>query len=73
MRLKKIPRGQTTILFCNPWPIDCVLHLNKKPFLFIGRNSFMGIEARNFIVGVPLKEFPEMQLYSNLKIEIYYL
>lgn len=72
MRIKKIPEGQQIISFSNRYDRDCILHLDRKPFLVIPANSFKIIEAKYFLVGHTLKEFPAMQLYSNLRIEVDY-
>lgn len=73
MRLKKIPAGKKTITFINNSDDDCVLFLNKSPFLFIRAKCFHIIEAAAFIAGNPRKHFPEMQLYAKRKIEILFV
>ncbi len=73
MRLKKIPSGVKCIKFTNFFPVNCILHLDRKPFLLIDANSFKIIQAEYFMVGVPMKEFPAMQLYSNLKISVEFM
>ena len=73
MRLKKIPSGMKVIKFLNPFNKKCFIRHQKKPFLMIEENSFCIIEPGTFIVGMPMNEFPELQLYSNLKIWISYI
>lgn len=70
MRLKRIPKGKIVIRLTNRHNKDCLVHFNKKPFSFIPAKSFGLFNARDF--GYE-EHFPEMQLYSNLKIEIKYL
>jgi hypothetical protein len=70
MRLKKIPKGTKIINFTNPWPTECRVSLNKKAFVFVHANSFAIVEVSSFFNDIRLNEFPDMQLYSNLKIEM---
>ncbi len=72
MRLKTIPKGTKIIKFTNPTNKICALYWNKKPFLRIAEDSFIIIKSRIFFCGIPLKEFPEFILYSNVKIEMDY-
>jgi len=70
MRLKKIREGEQIIKFSNPWPVTCFIYLDKKLFFQVPANCFSIIEAQYFFVGVPLKHFPELDLYSNIKISV---
>lgn len=68
MRLKKIPKGTKYIKFTNNSPDNVIIYYKKEPFLFLGSNSFILIECSSFICKIPVKEFPEMQLYSGKRV-----
>lgn len=70
MRLKKIPYGSIRIKFTNPWTEIAHIYRNKNLWLIIPPNEYLLIRADNFSGNGLI--YPEMQLYSNLKIGVEY-
>ena len=70
MRLKKIALGAKIIRFHNFNTEQAIIFWNKIPFTVVPPQSFLIGEANSFFVECPLNEFPEMQLYCKVKVEI---
>lgn len=73
MKLKKIPKATRFIKFENTFPEECKVYLNKEIFLVIAPESFSVLDCHNYFFQMPpMKEFPQWQFYSNIKIEVEY-
>ncbi len=70
MRLKKIPKGTKIIIFTNPWDIPARVFYKKQLKYLIDGLSFCVARADNFSGSGVV--YPELQLYSNLKIKVEY-
>lgn len=70
MMLKKIPNGTKLIKFINYTKKNCVIHYNKKPFLFVEAGHYKICDCKTFLIEFQIDEFPEMNLYSSHKIGI---
>lgn len=70
MRLKKVKKGFRYLKFLNESNKDAGIYLDKKPFLLVQSNSWCLIDAETFVVGFPMKFFPDMQLYCSVYIKI---
>ena len=70
MRLKKIPKGTKMIKFTNPYKINAIIYVKKSIWHLVGANEYTIMRADNFFGDG--RVYPEMQLYSNLKIQVEY-
>ena len=73
MRLKKVPKATRFIKFENTFPEECRVYLNQEIFSIIPSESFKILDCRSYFCELPaMKEFPQWQFYSNIKIEVEY-
>ena len=70
MRIKSIKKGTKFVRFDNYSEKDARIYLNKALFMFIKSRSFMEIDCKSFVVGIPLEHFPDMNLYSNCHVSV---
>jgi len=70
VKLQKIPKGVLAVRIANYSDKDAKIFLNKKIFELIKSRQFIIWNLDIFCQLPPLKEFPQWQLYSNVKLNM---
>lgn len=78
MRLKTIPEGTVIVSFENHTKKDAILtfkwpNKQKEQCVFVKANQFVILDSRNWIVGLPMKNFPRIQVWSNTYVQMDFL